>query len=124
TLAEYQRVKRFTRTALPKATLPTPSAFHFFRFTQPFDPAVYDQQRYFDDLVAVYRTELAELAQTGRTYVQMGRVPRAGPGRARRPRQAFRSLHRRDAPHPERPPGRRDRRHASLPRQLPQPLDG
>ena len=62
TLAEYKRVKQFTRTALPKATLPTPSAFHFFRFTQPFDPAVYDQQRYFDDLVSVYRSELAELA--------------------------------------------------------------
>ena len=68
-------MKKFTRTALPKATLPTPSAFHFFRFTQPFDPKVYDQQRYFDDLVAVYRTELAELAQAGCTYVQMDEVP-------------------------------------------------
>src|SRR6185436_5668193 len=75
TLAEYQRVKRFARTALPKATLPTPSAFHFFRFTQPFDPAVYDQQRYVDDLVAVYRTELAELAEAGCRYVQMDEVP-------------------------------------------------
>ena len=74
-LAEYRRLKKFTRSALPKATLPTPSAFHFFRFTQPFDPAVYDQQRYFDDLVAVYRSELQELAQAGCTYVQMDEVP-------------------------------------------------
>ena len=74
-LAEYRRLRKFTRTALPKATLPTPSAFHFFRFTQPFDPAVYDQQRYFDDLVAVYRAELAELAAAGCTYVQMDEVP-------------------------------------------------
>ncbi|MBL6613604.1 MAG: 5-methyltetrahydropteroyltriglutamate--homocysteine S-methyltransferase [Reyranella sp.] len=75
TLAEYRRLKAFARQALPKATLPTPSAFHFFRFTQPFDPAVYDQQHYFDDLVAVYRTELAELAEAGCRYVQMDEVP-------------------------------------------------
>jgi 5-methyltetrahydropteroyltriglutamate--homocysteine methyltransferase len=75
TLAEYRRLTGFTRKALPKATLPTPSAFHFFRFTQPFDPAVYDQERYFDDLVAVYRSELAELARAGCTYVQMDEVP-------------------------------------------------
>ena len=75
TLAEYRRTRKFAKTALPKATLPTPSAFHFFRFTQPFDPAVYDQQRYFDDLVAVYRTELAELAAAGCSYVQMDEVP-------------------------------------------------
>ena len=75
TLAEYRRLKALARSALPKATLPTPSAFHFFRFTQPFDPAVYDQQRYVDDLVAVYRTELAELAEAGCRYVQMDEVP-------------------------------------------------
>jgi 5-methyltetrahydropteroyltriglutamate--homocysteine methyltransferase len=75
TLAEYRRLKALARQALPKATLPTPSAFHFFRFTQPFDPAVYDQQGYFDDLVAVYRSELAELAEAGCRYVQMDEVP-------------------------------------------------
>jgi len=75
TLAEYGRLARLVRTALPKASLPTPSAFHFFRFTQPFDPAVYDLERYFDDLVAVYRRELAELAEAGCRYVQMDEVP-------------------------------------------------
>jgi 5-methyltetrahydropteroyltriglutamate--homocysteine methyltransferase len=75
TLAEYHRLARVVRSALPKASLPTPSAFHFFRFTQPFDPAVYDQQRYFDDLVAVYRQELAELGEAGCRYVQMDEVP-------------------------------------------------
>ena len=70
TLAEYRRVKMFTKTALPKATLPTPSAFHFFRFTQPFDPAVYDQQRY--STTCRGSSELAELAG-GCTYVQMAR---------------------------------------------------
>lgn len=75
TLAEYRRLKAVAKRALPKATMPTPSAFHFFRFTQPFDPAVYDQQRYFDDLVAVYRAEIAELAEAGCRYVQMDEVP-------------------------------------------------
>jgi len=75
TLAEYTRARRFTRTAIPKATLPTPSAFHFFRFTAAFDRAVYDQDRYFDDLVAVYRAELDELVRAGCTYVQMDEVP-------------------------------------------------
>ena len=76
-LAEYDRLARMTRTALPKATLPTPSAFHFFRFTQPFEPAVYTQERYFDDLVAVYRSEIAELAAAGCRYLQLDEVPLA-----------------------------------------------
>lgn len=76
-LAEYARLAKATRTALPKATLPTPSAFHFFRFTQPFEPAVYTQERYFDDLVAVYRSEIAELAQAGCRYLQLDEVPLA-----------------------------------------------
>lgn len=76
-LAEYQRLAKATRTALPKATLPTPSAFHFFRFTQPFEPSVYTQERYFDDLVAVYRAEIAELAAAGCRYLQFDEVPLA-----------------------------------------------
>ena len=49
---------------------------------------------------------------------------RAGQGRGRRSRQASGPLCRRDAPHPRGSPVRLDGRHASLPRQLPQPLDG
>jgi 5-methyltetrahydropteroyltriglutamate--homocysteine methyltransferase len=64
------------KTALPKATLPTPSAFHFFRFTSAFDPQAYTEASgYFDDLVAIYRSELDELGKAGCRYVQMDEVP-------------------------------------------------
>ncbi|CAN0344672.1 unnamed protein product, partial [Phaeothamnion confervicola] len=76
TLAEFSRVRRLVKTALPKATLPTPSAFHFFRFTSAFDPQAYtDASGYFDDLVAIYRSELDELVKAGCRYVQMDEVP-------------------------------------------------
>jgi 5-methyltetrahydropteroyltriglutamate--homocysteine methyltransferase len=76
TLAEFARVKRVVGSALPKATLPTPSAFHFFRFTNAFEPKAYDSvAAYFDALVAIYRAELEELVEAGCRYVQMDEVP-------------------------------------------------
>ena len=77
TTAEYRRLRGLT-TRVPKMTMPTPSAFHFFRFHAPADPAVYpDIETYWDDLVAIYRAELAELAALGCTYVQLDEVPLA-----------------------------------------------
>jgi 5-methyltetrahydropteroyltriglutamate--homocysteine methyltransferase len=59
-----------------KATLPSPSAFHFFRLGKSVDRQAYpDISVYFDDLIAVYRAELAELAQAGCRYVQLDEVP-------------------------------------------------
>ena len=56
--------------------MPAPSAFHFFRLGQAVDPSAYpDVSAYFDDLVAVYRAELKELAQAGCRYVQLDEVP-------------------------------------------------
>jgi 5-methyltetrahydropteroyltriglutamate--homocysteine methyltransferase len=76
TLAEFTRLKGLVRTALPKATLPTPSAFHFFRFTNAFEPAAYASAAgYFDALVAIYRAELKELVEAGCRYVQLDEVP-------------------------------------------------
>lgn len=76
TLAEYNRVKRFATTALPKATLPTPSAFHFFRFTNAFEAGAYTSaDAYFEALIAVYRAELKELVEAGCRYVQLDEVP-------------------------------------------------
>src|SRR5262245_38136843 len=58
TTAEYERLRALTRRT-PKITMPSPSAFHFFRFTAPADPVVYpDPAMYWDDLVGVYRAEL------------------------------------------------------------------
>jgi 5-methyltetrahydropteroyltriglutamate--homocysteine methyltransferase len=76
TLGEFERANACVRRALVKATMPAPSAFHFFRLGKSVDRQAYpDISVYFDDLVAVYRAELAELAQAGCRYVQLDEVP-------------------------------------------------
>jgi 5-methyltetrahydropteroyltriglutamate--homocysteine methyltransferase len=76
TLREFVRAKRHVRSAVVKATMPAPSAFHFFRLGQAIDVSAYpDVSAYFDDLVAVYRAELEELAEAGCRYVQLDEVP-------------------------------------------------
>jgi 5-methyltetrahydropteroyltriglutamate--homocysteine methyltransferase len=76
TLKEFQRASRHARKAVVKATMPAPSAFHFFRLGQSVDAAAYpDVDAYFDDLAAVYRAEVAELAQAGCRYLQLDEVP-------------------------------------------------
>ncbi len=74
---EQRRLAALTRRT-PKMTLPTPSAFHFFRFHAAADPAVYaDEEQYWEDLVAVYRAEIAALAAAGCRYLQLDEVPLA-----------------------------------------------
>jgi 5-methyltetrahydropteroyltriglutamate--homocysteine methyltransferase len=75
-LGEFERANRHVRRAVVKATMPAPSAFHFFRLGGAVDAKAYaDVAAYFDDLIAVYRAELAELAQAGCRYVQLDEVP-------------------------------------------------
>jgi 5-methyltetrahydropteroyltriglutamate--homocysteine methyltransferase len=75
-LGEFERANRHVRRAVVKATMPAPSAFHFFRLGQAVDRSAYpDVSVFFDDLVAVYRAELAELAAAGCRYVQLDEVP-------------------------------------------------
>ncbi|MGH7819179.1 MAG: 5-methyltetrahydropteroyltriglutamate--homocysteine S-methyltransferase [Candidatus Binatia bacterium] len=77
TTDEFDFVKRHT-TRTPKVTMPAPSFLHFFRGPDCADPAVYpDLERFWDDVVAVYRAELADLAARGATYVQFDEVPAA-----------------------------------------------
>jgi 5-methyltetrahydropteroyltriglutamate--homocysteine methyltransferase len=77
TTDEYRRLRALTGRT-PKVTMPSPTAFHFFRFDAPADPAAYpDVDGYWDDLVAVYRAELADLAVAGARYVQLDEVPLA-----------------------------------------------
>src|SRR5262245_51308023 len=74
---EHQRLASLTRRT-PKLTLPTPSALHFFRFQAPADRAVYpDEDAYWNDLVEVYRAEIAALAEAGCRYLQLDEVPLA-----------------------------------------------
>ena len=74
---EQLRLAALTRRT-PKMTLPTPSAFHFFRFNAPADRAVYpDEDVYWNDLVDVYRAEIAALGEAGCRYLQLDEVPLA-----------------------------------------------
>jgi 5-methyltetrahydropteroyltriglutamate--homocysteine methyltransferase len=74
---EQLRLAALTRRT-PKMTLPTPSAFHFFRFNAPADPAVYrDEDVYWNDLAEVYRAEIAALGAAGCRYLQLDEVPLA-----------------------------------------------
>jgi 5-methyltetrahydropteroyltriglutamate--homocysteine methyltransferase len=59
-----------------KITMPAPSVIHFHRGPDCADPAVYpDMERYWDDLIAVYRAEIAALGAGGLSYLQLDEVP-------------------------------------------------
>ena len=59
----------------PKIALPAPSYHYFYR--QPDKTAYPDPDAYLDDLVRIYREELAELSDLGTTYVQFDEVIQA-----------------------------------------------
>lgn len=59
-----------------KVTLPSPSVIHFHRGPEAIDRSVYaDEALYWRDLIAVYREEIAALAQLGCRYIQIDEVP-------------------------------------------------
>jgi 5-methyltetrahydropteroyltriglutamate--homocysteine methyltransferase len=55
-----------------KVTMPTPSHFHFGQFKQDAYP---DEARFWDDLVGIYRDEIAELYAAGCRHLQLDEVP-------------------------------------------------
>ena len=62
------------RTA--KATLPSPSANHFFSGDKSLAASPYrDRKSYFEDVCAIYRQEIADLGRLGCTYLQIDEVP-------------------------------------------------
>jgi 5-methyltetrahydropteroyltriglutamate--homocysteine methyltransferase len=74
TVHEYAFVRQHT-DCTPKITMPAPSAMHFWRGKDSADPAVYpDLDQFFEDLIAVYRAEIAALAAAGCTYLQLDEV--------------------------------------------------
>lgn len=77
TIDEYNRLRRLTKET-PKVTMPSPSAFHFFRLNEPADKKIYpDIAEYWNDLVQVFRDEIADLGKAGCTYIQFDEVPLA-----------------------------------------------
>jgi 5-methyltetrahydropteroyltriglutamate--homocysteine methyltransferase len=62
---EFAFLKSVTR-AVPKITLPSPATFHYWHG---------GPEERFDELAAIYREEIAELAQLGCRYLQLDDVP-------------------------------------------------
>jgi 5-methyltetrahydropteroyltriglutamate--homocysteine methyltransferase len=61
-----------------KITMPAPSVMHFFRGPEGIDKKVYpDTDKFWADLVAVYRAEIAALGKMGLKYLQLDDVPPA-----------------------------------------------
>jgi 5-methyltetrahydropteroyltriglutamate--homocysteine methyltransferase len=61
-----------------KVTMPTPSHMHFGQFKDAVDTSVYpDIEKYWDDLIAVFKQEIAELYAAGCRYLQLDEVPLA-----------------------------------------------
>jgi hypothetical protein len=66
---------RAVTAVTPKITLPAPSTMHFLRFSDFADRAAYgDIERFFADLVGVFRQEIAELAAAGCRYLQIDEI--------------------------------------------------
>jgi len=75
TIREYEFLCEHT-SGIPKVTMPAPSAMHFWRGEKAMDRGIYpDLDKYFEDLTAVYRAEISELAKLGCLYLQFDEVP-------------------------------------------------
>lgn len=71
---EFEFLRGIT-SLTPKITLPSPSTMHFFRCTDFADASVYSTvDTYFADLGAIFREEIADLANAGCRYVQLDEV--------------------------------------------------
>jgi 5-methyltetrahydropteroyltriglutamate--homocysteine methyltransferase len=61
--------------AVPKLTIPSPTIVHFRGGRDAIDAKAYPQmEAFYDDLAAVYRAEIADLAATGCRYLQIDEV--------------------------------------------------
>jgi 5-methyltetrahydropteroyltriglutamate--homocysteine methyltransferase len=59
-----------------KVTMPSPSTLHFWRLGQTVAGSGYaSDEDYMADLCAIYRQEIADLAELGCTYIQFDEVP-------------------------------------------------
>jgi 5-methyltetrahydropteroyltriglutamate--homocysteine methyltransferase len=69
---EFAYLKSIVKRGTPKVTIPSPPVMHFFLGPRAVDERVYpDIAAYFDDLVAIYREEIAALGKLGCTYLQL-----------------------------------------------------
>ena len=69
---DYRFLRTVVTRGVPKVTIAAPDVMHWFLGPRAFDKGAYaDREAFFADLVAIYREEIAELAQEGCTYLQL-----------------------------------------------------
>jgi len=72
--AEFKFLKSVAKGE-PKITMPSPSTFHFWRGDRGLQGSGYaSAAAFYDDLSAIYRREIADLAALGCRYVQLDEV--------------------------------------------------
>ena len=65
-------VKSTAKSAMPKATIASPSVMHYFLGPLAVDKEIYpDIEEYYFDLAAIYREEILALHRIGCTYLQL-----------------------------------------------------
>ena len=69
---DYRFLRSVVKRGVPKVTIAAPDVMHYFLGPKAFDAGVYaDRERYLNDLVKIYREEIADLAAEGCTYLQL-----------------------------------------------------
>jgi 5-methyltetrahydropteroyltriglutamate--homocysteine methyltransferase len=69
---EFAFLQSVVRNGLPKITMPSPAVMHFFLGPRAVDETAYpDIEVYFDDLIRIYREEIADLVKLGCSYLQL-----------------------------------------------------
>jgi 5-methyltetrahydropteroyltriglutamate--homocysteine methyltransferase len=75
TADDFKFIKKHTKKTA-KATLPSPSANHFFSGDKSLEKSPYRTRAdFFADVAAIYRQEIADLHAAGCTYLQIDEVP-------------------------------------------------
>jgi 5-methyltetrahydropteroyltriglutamate--homocysteine methyltransferase len=69
---DYRFLKSAVKRGVPKVTMAAPDVMHYFLGPKAFETSVYrDRDAFFEDLVRIYREEIADLAAQGCTYLQL-----------------------------------------------------
>ena len=69
---DYRFLKSVVKRGVPKVTIAAPDVMHWFLGPKAYDASVYkDREAFFADLAAIYKSEIAELAKEGCTYLQL-----------------------------------------------------
>ena len=69
---DYRFLQSVAKRGVPKVTVASPPVMHYFLGPKSFETNVYrDREAFFQDLVRIYREEIADLAKEGCAYLQL-----------------------------------------------------